>query len=207
MVSLLFVIAVVCIVWYAVKSKRKQNNSDSIPQPSPTPPQQPIQESATSESLNDKKTDELITDYTLLFNTSLSKWCFKKDMIYLTGVGIQYHYYDFKSYIHEFICGTIEREPNNPKDKNAIRFADIEGKTIGYIPKNDLKNVYDSFGDDFEPRPFFGKIVHHPEGKNKSILYSITYGNNLNDEKKGMMKTVAEHINSFINSEFDYFYR
>ncbi len=188
----IMVIVILALMWKSAKGKTKSS--------------EPIQESVQQdEPPKDSMVEELMNHLILLFNTSLNKWCFKKDMVYLTGVGIQYHYYEFKSYIHDFWCGTIEREPTNPKDKRAIRFVDIEGKTIGYIPKDELTRVYETFGDDFEPRPFFGKIVHHPDGRDISVLFAITYGNNLLDEKKGARRIVMEHIDSFINSDFDYY--
>ncbi len=150
-----------------------------------------------------KNLEKLNDDLSTLFNNVSDKYCFEKELITFVGVGVQHHRFEFESYPQGFVCGYIEREHNNPKYKKGIRLADIKGKTIGYLPKDKTKDFYETFGDEFQPRPFYGKVLWNDEGT-KAIVDGFTYGF-LHDEKEGKMNTLAEYIINFPLKSFSYY--
>ncbi len=185
----IMVIGILVLMWISVKPKRKVIR-ESILQLRPRPIIYYVSKVESSSAL-----DKFNDDLSILFEEVVDKYCFANELIDFVGVGVQHHCYEFESYPHGFVCGTIEREPNNPKDKKAVRLADIKGRTIGYIPKKRIKSIRNALGKEFHPRPFYGKVVWNNE-ETRAIVEGFTYGK-LHDEKNGIMKSLAEYITVF----------
>lgn len=197
------VLGLLALIYFSTNRKRKVVQSI---QPSPPPITNESVDSPPPTTDEPQTTifDELNNDLLSVFADTKDKWLFKKNLVDLIGFGVQHHFPDFKQYPQGFVCGYIEREPNNPKDKNAIRFADVNGNTIAYVPKNQTEFVRGKLGNDFEPRGFYGRIIWNTEGKNNAIIKGFTY-ETLSESKKGVMKQLSEFIIDFPTVQLDYY--
>ena len=70
-----------------------------------------------------------------------------------------------------FFKGNIIPEPDNQFDKNALKVVHLDGKHLGYVPAEDIKEVADLIKGDY-PYPCVGKISKHYDEDEHRTFYS-----------------------------------
>lgn len=70
-----------------------------------------------------------------------------------------------------FFKGNIIPEPDNPFDKNALKVVHLDGKHLGYVPSEDIKEVTDLIKGDYQ-YPCVGKISKHYDEDEHRTFYS-----------------------------------
>lgn len=114
------------------------------PVPKPAAPASPAKKSIPSLFLDTLEYDEDLAESSEFFSVNgLRYYCTDRDL------GI--------------IFGTVRAEPSNPHDPRAQVVKLHDGRTIGYIPRNEL-DEYEDFNEDDAVCPFVGEITKDSKG-------------------------------------------
>lgn len=111
----------------------------------------------------------------------------RKNISWLKVTGLSHH--DYANSYWDIFYGYVIREPENPKDKNAIKVIDIAGKTVGYMPKNETKWVRNGYGEEFSALPYIGATYMYED----NLYAKICVIGNFENEQKSRYK-LAENL-------------